>query len=160
MSKNRFDDELKHALRREEPSADFTNRLLARVAQEKEGFCEPAEASWQERAKGKNGAGKQSWLQKLGTLLTLPQLKWATAGALATLLMVSTISLYRHRQEQLELQRQIELSDQISEAEGQRAKEQVMFAMRIASAKLNVAQKKVRDTLQQDDGQTVGHQQN
>ena len=39
MSKNRFDDELKHALRREEPSADFTDRLLARVAQEKEGFA-------------------------------------------------------------------------------------------------------------------------
>jgi len=159
MSKNRFEDELKHALRREEPSADFTNRLLARVAQEKEGFCEPAEASWQERAKGKNGAGKQGWLQKLGALLALPQLKWATAGALVALLVVSTIGLYRHRQ-QLELQRQAELSAQISEADGQRAKEQVMFAMRIASAKLNVAQKKVRDTLQQDDGQTVGHQQN
>jgi hypothetical protein len=159
MNKNRFDDELKHALRREEPSADFTNRLLARVAQEKEGFCEPAEASWQEQAKRKNGAGKQSLLQKLGALLVLPQLKWATAGALAALLLVSAVGLYRHRQ-QMELQRQAELSAQISEADGQRAKEQVMFAMRIASAKLDVAQKKVRDTLQQDDGQTVGHQQN
>lgn len=158
MSKNRFDDELKYALRREEPSADFTNRLLARVAQEKEGFCEPATESRKE-INGRND-GALSWLRKLGAMLTLPQLKWATAGALAALLVVSAIGFYRYRQQQLELQRQAELATQITEAEGQRAKEQVMFAMRIASAKLNVAQKKVRDTLQQDADQPVGHQQN
>lgn len=158
MSKNRFDDELKHALRREEPSADFTDRLLARVAQEKEGFCEPAEEG-RERQNGRRDS-RLNWLRQLGALFTLPQLKWATAGALAALLVVSVVGLYQHRQQQLELQRQAELSAQISEAEGQRAKEQVMFAMRIASAKLNVAQKKVRDTLQQDAVQSVGHQQN
>ena len=30
---NRFDDELKNALRREAPSADFTDRLMARIAE-------------------------------------------------------------------------------------------------------------------------------
>jgi hypothetical protein len=35
-------------------------------------------------------------------------------------------------------------------AEGERAKEQVMMAMRIASAKLNIAQKKVNETTERE----------
>lgn len=153
----RFDDELKNALRREEPSADFTERLLARVAQEKEGVREPAKEGWGERVNGKQNP-TSSWLSKLGAIFTLPQMNWAAAGAIAAVLIVSAIGINRYRQHQFELQRQAEIA---AEAEGQRAKEQVMFAMRIASSKLNVAQKKVRDTLQQQDAdQLVGHQQN
>lgn len=146
---NRFDDELKLALRREEPSADFTDRLMARIAQEKEG----AKAGETER----HSEPRFGWLAKLGSMFTLPQMKWAMAGAMAVLLIVSVVGVNRYRQHQLELRRQAEIAEA---EEGQRAKEQVMFAMRIASAKLNVAQKKVKDTLQRDDGKQTEHQQN
>lgn len=142
---NRFDDELKNALRRQEPSADFTDRLMALVAQEKEG-------------EGDVETGRRGdWWQKIVAFFQPPQIKWAMAGAMAALLIAGVIGANRYRQHQLEQQRQAAIA---AEAEGQRAKEQVMFAMRIASAKLNVAQKKVRDTLQRDDDQSGGHQQN
>jgi hypothetical protein len=132
---NRFDDELKIALRREEPSPDFTNRVMARIAQEKEGLesVEP----------GRRGESQLGWLQKLGAIFTPPPMKWAMAGAMAALLIASVAGVNRYRQHQIDAQRQAEIA---AEAEGQRAKEQVMFAMRIASAKLNLAQKKVQES--------------
>jgi hypothetical protein len=45
-----------------------------------------------------------------------------------------------------------EIAAEAANAEGQRAKEQVMLAMRIASAKLNVAQRKVKEAGQRDEG--------
>ncbi len=146
---NRFDDELKNALRREEPSADFTNRLMARIAQEEKGA---KEVEMERHSEPRFG-----WLTKLGAMFTLPPMKWAMAGAMAAMLIVSIVGVNRYRQHQIELRRQAEIAEA---EEGQRAKEQVMFAMRIASAKLNVAQKKVKDTLQRDDGKQTEHQQN
>ncbi len=147
---NRFEDELKVALRREEPSPDFTDRLMARIATEQK------KEKLKDIETERPGEKALSWLNKLSAIFTLPQLKWAMAGAMAAVLIASVVGVNRYRQHQIELQRQAE----IAEAEGQRAKEQVMFAMRIASAKLNVAQKKVKDTLQRDDGKQVVHQQN
>lgn len=145
---NRFDDELKIALRREEPSPDFTNRVMARIAQEKEGLGDGET--------GRRREIKPGWLNKLGAIFTLPQMKWAMAGAMAALLIASVVGVNRYRLHQIEAQRQAEIA---AEAEGQRAKEQVMFAMRIASAKLNVAQKKVKESIQRDDDrQTTRHQ--
>ena len=60
-----------------------------------------------------------------------PRMKWAMAGAMAFVLIIAAFGVYRYRAHQAEI------------AEGERAKEQVMLAMRITSAKLNVAQKKV-----------------
>ncbi len=149
---NRFDDELKIALRREAPSPDFTDRVMARIAEEQE------KERQKDSATGKQSEKALSWLQKLGAIFTPPQMKWAMAGAMAALLIVSVIGANRYRLHQLELKRQAEIAAQISEVEGLRAKEQVMFAMRIASAKLNLAQKKVQESLQQD-GQRDGGQQ-
>lgn len=147
---NRFDDELKIALRREAPSPDFTDRVMARIAEEQE------KERQKDNATAKQSEKALSWLQKLGAIFTPPQMKWTMAGAMAALLIVSIVGANRYRQQQLELRRQAEIAAQVSEAEGQRAKEQVMFAMRIASAKLNLAQKKVRESFQHDsqhDGQ-------
>lgn len=150
---NRFDDELKIALRREEPSPDFTNRVMARIAQEQEKERQNDNATWKQSEKA------LGWLQKLGAIFTPPQMKWVMAGAMAMLLIASIVGANRYRQHQLELQRQAEIAAQVTEAEGQRAKEQVMFAMRIASAKLNLAQKKVQESFQRDDNrQEVRHQ--
>jgi len=120
---NRFDDKLKLALRREEPSSDFTDRLMARIA---------------ELQKQEKSREKTNWLTKLAEFFRPPQLKWATAGAMAVLLIIAGFGLHQSRES--ERRRLAEI------AEGERAKEQVMLAMRIASAKLNVAQKKVYES--------------
>ena len=120
---NRFDEELKLALRREEPSPDFTDRVMARVA---------------ELQKREMPREKTNWLRRLAEFFQPPQMKWATAGAMAILLVIAGFGVH-HRRES-ERKRLAEI------AEGERAKEQVMLAMRIASAKLNAAHKKVRET--------------
>lgn len=89
-----LDDELRSALRREEPSPDFAGRVMARV-----------NAAPTRRA-------------------TRPWLRWAAPIAAALLLAAGGLE-YRHYQ-------------------GERAKAQVMLAMRIAGGKLNKAQKKVQ----------------
>jgi len=126
---NRFDEELKLALRREEPSPDFTDRVMARVAE------------LQKREKPGEEAG---WLRRLAEFFQPPQMKWATAGAMAILLVIAGFVVH-HRRES-ERKRLAEI------AEGERAKEQVMLAMRIVSAKLNVAQKKVNEAAGHEDG--------
>jgi hypothetical protein len=125
---NHFDEELKLALRREEPSPDFTDRVMARVAE------------LQKREKSRERMG---WLKRLAEFFQPPQMRWATAGAMAVLLVIAGFGVH-HRRES-ERKRLAEI------AEGERAKEQVMLAMRIASAKLNVAQKKVRETTGHED---------
>jgi hypothetical protein len=125
---NRFDEELKLALRREEPSPDFTDRVMARVAE------------LQKREKSREKTG---WLKRLAEFFQPPQMRWAMAGAMAVLLAIAGFGVH-HRRES-ERKRLAEI------AEGERAKEQVMLAMRIASAKLNVAQRKVRETAGHED---------
>jgi hypothetical protein len=123
---NSFDDELKRALRRKEPAPDFTDRVMARVA---------------ELQKQEKPREKTDWLKKLAEFFQPPQMKWmkwATAGAMAILLIIAGFGVHWRREN--ERRRLAEI------AEGERAKEQVMLAMRIASAKLNVAKKKVRET--------------
>ncbi len=120
---NRFEDELKHALRREEPSPDFTDRVMARIA------------NLQRQEKSRE---KTNWRRKLMEFFQPPRMKWAMAGAMACVLIIAAFGVYRsHENEQRRL---------AEIAEGERAKEQVMLAMRITSAKLNVAQKKVSET--------------
>ena len=122
---NRFDDELRRAFNREEPSPDFTDRVMARVAE------------LQKQEKPREGAG---WLRRLAEFFQPPQMKWmkwAMAGAMAIVLVIAGFGVH-HRRES-ERRRLAEIT------EGERAKEQVMLAMRIVSAKLKVAQKKVNE---------------
>jgi hypothetical protein len=118
---NRLEDELKSALRREQPSADFADRVMARIARLP--------------AKQEKEREHTAWLKRLAAFFQPPQLKWAMAGAMACMLVFAGVGLKQNR----ERRRAIEI------AEGEKAKEQVMLAMRIASAKLNVAQKKVQE---------------
>ena len=120
---NHFDDELRHALRREEPSPDFTDRVMARIA---------------ELQKQEKPREKTDWLRKVVEFFQPPQMRWAMAGAMAVVLLIAGFGVHRSRDN--ERRRQAEI------AEGERAKEQLMLAMRIASAKLNIAQKKVYET--------------
>jgi hypothetical protein len=120
---------LRETLQREEPAAAFTERLLARIAAE-EGASAPSQAET---------VRENRWQQFL-KLFQLPALHWATAGALACLLLVGALGVQRYREQQREI------------AEGERAKEQVMLALRIASSKLNTAQRKVRETSERGAG--------
>ncbi len=150
---NKFDDELRMALRREEPSPDFTDRVMVRIARLPANEIGARQGNKQEKQRENN-----HWWRKLSELFRPPKMKWAMAGAMAVLLVVAAIGLKQYREHQLEVQRQAEIAARI---EGERAKEQVMLAMRIASSKLNLAQKKVQESTQRDDGQTqAAHQQN
>ncbi len=122
---SRLEDELRLALRREEPTADFADRVMARIA----------ELPIQQ--KQEKSREKISWLQKLAEFFRPPRMKWAMAGAMAVTLLMAGFGVYRYREN--ERQRMF-----AEIAEGERAKEQVILAMRIASAKLNVAQKRVQ----------------
>ena len=144
---SRMEEELKQALRREDPGPDFADRVLARIA------ALPAAAA--PEAAPETVPQKADWWQKLllffqsfgqsfGQSLSLtPQLKLAMAGTLACAVLVSAVGIQRYRAHERAL---------AEAAEGQKAKEQVMLAMRIASAKLNVAQKKVRETSDRQPG--------
>lgn len=79
MSLNRLDDELQKAFAREQPSADFTMRVLDRVA------LEPAP--------------RQPWWKKLALLLEPPKLRWVAIGVTASLLLaVGAMQYSRMRQ--------------------------------------------------------------
>jgi hypothetical protein len=127
---SRLEDELKWALRREQPTADFADRVMARIADL---------PITQEPKKSRE---RSNWRQRLAAIFQPPQMKWAMAGAMAIALLIAGFGVYRHREQQ----RLAEI------AEGERAKEQVILAMRIASAKLNVAQKKVQETSERSPG--------
>lgn len=143
---SRMEEELKQALRREDPGPDFADRVLARIAALPAAAPEaapetvPQKADWWQKLL----LFFQSFGQSLGQSLSLtPQLKLAMAGALACAVLVSAVGIQRYRAHERAL---------AEAAEGQKAKEQVMLAMRIASAKLNVAQKKVRETSDRQPG--------
>jgi len=89
-----FEEELRTALRRREPSPDFTARVRARVAPQ------PARRA------------RPQWV------------RWVAALA-ACLLLTAALAGYRHHQ-------------------GERAKSQVLLALRITARQLNKAQHKVR----------------
>jgi hypothetical protein len=71
---SRLDDELKNAFRRESPPVDFTERLLARVAQQP--------------------APQPRWWQKLAMLLEPPKLRWVAIGVAASLLLAIGAAQY------------------------------------------------------------------
>ncbi|MBO0719999.1 MAG: hypothetical protein J2P41_04215 [Blastocatellia bacterium] len=114
-----LEKELQRALRREDAPRDFTDRVMTRLA-----------AAAENELRKQNG---NRWWRRLAEFFRPPEMKWSSAGVAALLLILAVVGVQRHRSE-----RRAEI------AEGERAKEQVMLAMKIASAKLNIAQKKVR----------------
>jgi len=64
---SRLDDELRKAFKREQPSDDFTARLMERVSHQP--------------------APKARWWQRLATLIEPPKLRWVAIGATASLLL-------------------------------------------------------------------------
>lgn len=98
---SRLDDALREAFRSQDPGPEFTARVLIAAA---------------------GARPKQSWWWA-------PWLRWATAGALACVLLVGG-SLEYHREQE--------------ERQGRLAKQQLVLALRIASSKLNLARDRVQ----------------
>jgi hypothetical protein len=71
---SRLDDELRKAFKREQPSMDFTTRLLERVA------LQPPP--------------KPRWWQRLAVLLEPPKLRWVAIGVTASLLIAIGAAQY------------------------------------------------------------------
>src|SRR5271154_6425078 len=107
-----LEDDLKIALRREEPSEDFAGRVLARLNQPA-----PAEPTWRER---------------LAVLMRPPRLQWVALTVIVSIMVPVAGVQYRKEQQY--------------RAEGERAKEQLLFAVRVAGSKLHQAQRKVLET--------------
>jgi hypothetical protein len=109
---NIFENQLRKALSRKEPSALFLPRLLELLA-----VCEKHD---------------MSRMKTLFWLSVSPRLRWATVGVLACLLMglgqLGYQRIERHRRAQVE---------------GERAKEQLVLALRITNEKLSIVQKKL-----------------
>jgi|SRR4029079_18304731 len=95
-----IDDELRHALRREQPPAGFRDRVIQRIA------AEPRRTMHS---------------------------RWRVAAAVMLLTTGTIGGIAMHR---IERQR-----------EGERAREQVLIALRIAGKKVHYAREEVRDTL-------------
>jgi len=106
-----LEDDLRIALRREEPAADFTERVLARLNQP---FAEP------------------TWRERLAVLMRPPRLQWAALAVIVSITIPAATVRYRN-----EVQYR---------AEGERAKAQLLFAVRVAGSKLHRAQRKVLET--------------
>ena len=170
---NRLDDELKNAFRREQPSAEFTARVLQRIA------LQPAQ--------------RPRWWQRLATLLEPPKLRWVAIGVTATLLLAIGATQYsklhrgmvndstsvanappsvdtsnatkesdplkpdadaakkdqRIRRHDSSIAHQLALARyhkrEQMRAEGEAAKEKLMLALSIASTTLNNAERAIRD---------------
>jgi len=111
-----LEDDLKQALRRTDPSEDFTERVLARL----------------------NGApvSEPSWWERIRILIEPPRVQWVALSLMASIL-IPAVSFHYHEQQRMQ-------------AQGEKAKEQLLFAVRIAGNKLHRVQQKVLETSRTD----------
>jgi len=168
---NRLDDELRNAFTREQPPAEFTARVLQRIA------LQPAP--------------RPRWWQRLATLLEPPKLRWVAIGVTATLLLAIGATQYsklhrgvinnttlvadppaietpntkkendrlkpesvavknpRIRRRDSSIDHQLAVTryrkQEQLRAEGEAAKQKLMLALSIASTTLNNAERAIRD---------------
>ena len=71
---SRLDNELRNAFKRQQPPADFTARVLARVAQQPQ--------------------PRLSWWKRIAALVEPPKLRWVAIGATASLLLAIGAAQY------------------------------------------------------------------
>ncbi len=109
-----LEDDLKAALRREEPPADFADRVLARLNQ-------PPQPTWWER---------------FSVLMRPPRLQWVALSVMVSVLIPFGAVQYHKEREY--------------RAQGERARQQLLFAVRVAGARLHRAQQKVLDAGRMD----------
>lgn len=110
------ENQLREALRRKDPGEAFTQKLMARIAQQQ----------WPTATSSSTG----NWLQELWRRLGL---RPVLVGAIVALLALSgSVGVVKYRKEQ-------------EARAGEAAKRQVFLALRISSAKLNHVFKRVKN---------------
>jgi len=133
---NPFDDELennlKHALRREEPSAGFAERVITLAAQQ-------STTAPHHIAPISKPRFSFARLRVLGDYQLWP--RWAAAAAVSAALIVGGFHYQTIQREKAQ------------HAEGEAAKQRLMLALRIAGSKLQFAREKVNQI--NDDGTNV-----
>jgi len=102
-----LEDQLRAALRREEPPADLADRVLARL----------------------NRPSTPSWPSRLAVLLHPPRIQWVAITVMVSILLPTATVQYRREMEK-----------------GERAKQQLLFAMHVAGSRLHQTQKKVLES--------------
>jgi hypothetical protein len=111
----RFEDELKNALRRQQPPQGFADRVLARAAEI--------------GSRQVNRAWRDLWLKIFDQpLVPANLLRWATVTVVALALVVGGVH-YR--------------SVERERAQGEAAKQRLLLALRIAGSKLQLAKTRV-----------------
>jgi hypothetical protein len=109
---NEFENQLRKALSRKEPSPLFTTRLLKMLVVRE--------------------THDMSWMKTLRLLSVSPRLRWAVVGVLTCVL----IGLGQLGYQRIERHRR-------AQADGERAKEQLVLALKITNEKLSIVQKKL-----------------
>jgi hypothetical protein len=110
-----LDDDLRRALKRQPPSPDFADRVLARIARrDLEG----------RKGKGEGGRGTGE-TGKPG----LPALRWLAAAAALTLVVAGSVQYYAYQR---------------SVAEAERVKAEIRLALQITSEKIAMVQLRLR----------------
>ncbi|MGA9980556.1 MAG: hypothetical protein WBQ08_18190 [Candidatus Sulfotelmatobacter sp.] len=113
----RFEDELKKALRRQEPPQGFADRVLARAAEK---GSRESKRTW-----------RDSWLNIVAQPFAPANvLRWSTVAVVAVALVVGSVH-YRN----VHVQRE--------RAQGEAAKARLLLALRIAGSKLQLAKARV-----------------
>lgn len=108
-----LEDDLKLALKRAEPSEDFTARVLARL---------------------NDPPRKRTWWEELAVLFQPPRMQWVALSLVASVL-IPVAAIEYHRQQSLR-------------AQGEAAKQELVFALRIAGSRLHKVQQKVLEVSQ------------
>ena len=140
---NDLDDQLKTALRREEPPAGFADRVLSRVEEPPQAEHRARTLPWdpalaglaaERRRPGPFGPGIQG-VGDGATHSTLPFVQWAAAAALVAAIAGGINYVARQKER----------------AEGEAARERVMLALHIAGTKLQLVQTKINQLHGQPD---------
>jgi hypothetical protein len=113
-----LDDDLRRALKRQPPSPDFADRVLARIARrDVEGGSGKGEGG---RGKGEGGRGTGE-----GGKPGLPALRWLAVAAAFTLAVVGAVQYYAYQR---------------SVAEAERVNAEIRLALQITSEKIAMVQ--------------------
>lgn len=127
---SRLDEELKIALARHEPPEDFAERIAARIALGQATREKESERWWRPILRFLTPG------MPFHRLFEAPRARWAVIGVVACLVL-ATFGGYRYREYQRE------------RAQAEIAKAQVIYALQIASTKLNTAQRKALGVVSQ-----------